>query len=139
MAEARETLGDILQSPGDAGADISAFFDTLVGGENAIVSEEDRQQALAVLERRLGITPEEAEGVVQSIENNVQATLDEARAAIEEAQQQAVEAAQAASEAISITALLLSLASLLGLLAACGGAFAGKPDSMVGDRIDDHV
>ena len=139
IAEARETLGDILQSPGDAGADISAFFDALVGGENAIVSEEDRQQALAVLERRLGITPEEAEGVVQSVENNVQATLDEARAAIEEAQQRAVEAAQAASEAISTTALLLSLASLLGLAAAAGGAFAGKPDSMVGDRIDDHV
>ena len=139
MAEARETLGDILQSPGDAGADISAFFDTLVGGENAIVSEEDRQQALAVLERRLGITPEEAEGVVQSVENNVQATLDEARVAIEEAQQQAVEAAQAASEAVSTMALLLSLASLLGLAAAAGGAFAGKPDSMVGDRIDDHV
>ncbi|MGR3384227.1 hypothetical protein [Roseovarius indicus] len=52
---------------------------------------------------------------------------------------QAVEAAQAASDAISTAALLLSLAALLGLAAAIGAAFAGKPESMIGDRLDDHV
>ncbi len=139
LSEARATLGDILQSPGDAGEDITAFFDGLIGGENAVLSAEDRDEALAVMERRLGVTPEEAESIVQSVETGIESTVADARAAIESAQQQAVEAAQAASDAVASVALLLSLASLLGLAAACGGAFAGKPDSMVGDRLDDHV
>lgn len=138
MAEARETLGEVLKTPSDAGEDITAFFDRLAGGENAIVSEEDRQEAMAVMERRLDITPEESEAIVQSVQDGVQNGIDQAQAAIEAAQTQAVEAAQATSSAISTTALLLSLASILGLAAACGGAFGGKPDSMVGDRHDDH-
>ena len=139
VAAARETLGDVLRSPGDAGADVAAFFDRLVEGPDAIISEEDRQEALAVLERRLGVTPEEAEQVVQSVQDGAQAALDEAEAAVETARTEAVEAAQAATEAVSAAALLLSLASVLGLLAACGGAFAGKPESLLGDRLDDHV
>lgn len=138
LTQARATLGDMLQSPGDVGADLSAFFDDLVGGENAIISEADRQQAMTVLEQRLDISPEEAEGIVQSVQDGMQTTLDEAEAAIEQARVQAVETAQAASDAIATTALLLSLASLLGLAAACGGAFGGRPDSMLGDRLDDH-
>lgn len=139
VAEARSTLGDILRSPGDAGADLSAFFDDLVGGENAIISAEDRDEALAVLQRRLGITPEEAQSIVVSVEDAVQTTLAEVEQTVEDAQQQAIEAAQAASDAVSSVALLLALASLLGLAAATAGAFAGKPESMVGDRLDDHV
>jgi hypothetical protein len=137
MAQARQTLGDMLQTPGDIGADLSAFFDRLMGGDNAIVSEEDRQEAVTVLERRLNIAPEEAQGIVQSVEDGVQQSVDQAKAAVEAARAQAVETAQAASDAIGTAALLLSLASLLGLAAACGGAFGGKPNSMIGDRIDD--
>jgi hypothetical protein len=139
MAQARQTLGDMLQTPGDIGADLSAFFDRLVGGDDAIVSEEDRQEAMAVLAGRLDITPEEAQGIVQSVEDGVQQSVDQAKAAVEAARTQAVETAQAASDAIGTAALLLSLASLLGLAAACGGAFGGKPNSMIGDRADDHA
>jgi hypothetical protein len=32
----------------------------------------------------------------------------------------------------------LSFASLLGLAAAMAGAFAGKPDGLLGNRLDDH-
>jgi hypothetical protein len=32
----------------------------------------------------------------------------------------------------------LTIASLLGLGAAMAGAFAGKPDGFLGDRLDDH-
>lgn len=139
MATARQTLGDMLQSPGDIGADLSTFFDRLVGGENAIISEEDRQQAMTVLQQRLGITPEEAEGIVQSVQDGVQQSIEQAKAAVEAARTKAVEAAQAASDAIGAAALLLSLASLLGLAAACCGAFGGKPESVIGDRVSDHV
>lgn len=139
MTEARQTLGDMLKTPGDIGEDLTAFFDDLVGGENAIVSEEDRQEAMAVLERRLDISPGEAEGIIQSVQDGVENIVDKAQAAVEQARSQALEAAQKTSDAISATALLLSLASLLGLVAACGGAFGGKPESMVGDRVDDHV
>lgn len=139
MTAARRTFGDILKTPGDIGTDLDAFFDRLLKGPDAIISEEDRQQALTVLEQRLGVTPQEAEGVVQSVEDNVQTTVDQAKASIVQARTTAIEAAQTASEAVSRAALLLSLASVLGLAAACGGAFAGKPETMVGDRVDDHV
>ncbi|WP_339644518.1 hypothetical protein [Jannaschia helgolandensis] len=139
MSEARDTLNDILRSPGDAGADIAAFFDRLVEGPNAIISDEDRQEAIAVMERRLGVTPEDAQQIVQSVEDGALTALDEAEAAVEAVQTQTVEAAQAASDALSAAALLLSLASILGLAAAAGGAFAGKPNSLIGDRLDDHV
>ena len=139
MAEARQTLGDILQSPGDIGDDLSAFFDRLVSGPNAIISDEDRQQAMTQLQQRLGISPEQAQNIVQSVQDGVQTAVDKTQAALVEARTKAIAAAQTASDAISTTALLLSLASLLGLAAACGGAFAGKPDSMVGDRAGDHV
>lgn len=133
MAQARQTLGNLLTSPGDAGEDISTFFDRLIEGEDAIVSQEDREEAMAVLQRRLDITPEEARGVVQSVEDAIGESIDTAQAAIEQAQAQAIDAAQAASKTVSTLALLLSFASLLGLAAAAAGAFAGKPDAPAGD------
>lgn len=133
LTEARQTLGDLLTSPGDAGEDISAFFDRLVEGEDAIVSQEDREEAMTVLQRRLDITPEEARGIVQSVEDAVGESIDTAQAAIEQAQANAIEAAQAASNAVSTLALLLSFTSLLGLAAAAAGAFAGKPDAPAGN------
>lgn len=135
VSEARETLGDILQSPADAGEEIGAFFDRLVQGPDAIISEEDRQQALDQMEQRLGITPEEAESLVQSVQDGVQNAVAEARDAVEAARQQAVEAAQAASAAVSKAALLLSLVSVLGLAAAAGGAYAGRPSRLMADYV----
>lgn len=136
---AKSTLQDIVRTPGDIGADLDTFAEKLLGGPNAIISEEDRQQALATMERRLGVTPEEAQQVVDTIDARVEAAVTEVRETAQMVQTQAVEAAQATSDAIAAIALLLSLASVLGLAAACGGAFAGKPDSLIGDRIDDHV
>ncbi len=139
IANARETLGDIMQSPGDAGADIEAFFDKLVEGPDAILSEEDAQQAMTQLETRLGVTPQEAEGIVQSVRDGVQTAIDETQAAVQEAKQAALEAAQKASEAISAAALMLSLLSVMGLLAAGIGAYFGRANTLVGDRVSDHV
>lgn len=136
---AKSTLQDIVRTPGDIGADLDAFADKLLGGPDAIISEEDRQQALATMERRLGVTPEEAQQVIDTVDARVEEAVAEVRDAAQLVQTEAIEAAQAASDALAAIALLLSLASVLGLAAACGGAFAGKPNSLIGDRIDDHV
>ena len=139
MAEARSTLQDIVTSPSDIGADLDDFADKMLGGPNAILSEEDRREALDTLERRLDISPQEAEQIVASIQSGIETSINELRGAVEMAQTRAIAAAQSASDALASLALLLSLASLLGLAAACGGAFAAKPDSLIGDRRDDHV
>lgn len=136
---AKSSLQDIVRTPGDIGADLDAFADKLLGGPDAIISEEDRQQALATMERRLGVTPEEAQQVIDTVDARVEEAVAEVRDAAQLVQTEAIEAAQAASDALAAIALLLSLASVLGLAAACGGAFAGKPNSLIGDRIDDHV
>lgn len=136
---AKSTLQDVVTSPGDIGDDLDAFADKLLGGPNAIISDEDRKEVLAVMERRLGITPEEAQQIVDTVDARVEAAVAEVRDTAQMVQTQAVEAAQAASDAVAATALLLSLASILGLAAACVGAFAGKPDSLIGDRLDDHI
>ena len=71
--------------------------------------------------------------------DGIDKAINDLRETVKKAQAKAIEAAQNVSEAISSIALLLSLASLLGLAAACGGAFGGRPSSLVGDRYGDHV
>lgn len=136
---AKSTLQDVVTTPADISADLQAFADDLLGGPNAIISDEDRQQALATMERRLGVTPEEAQQVVDMVDARVEAAVTEVQETAQMVQTQAIEAAQAATDALAAIAMILSLASILGLAAACGGAFAGKPNSMIGDRIDDHI
>ena len=135
----QNALADALRSPGDIGSDVNEAIDSLVSGSEAVFSAEDRQQVLQTLERRLGLSAEEVEQIVQAVEARVDAAVEQLRQTLDQIQQQALEAAQAASSALSTTAWYLTLASLLGLAAAAAGAFAGKPDGMLGDRLDDHV
>lgn len=127
VAEAKSTLRGIVSSPGDISADLDAFADKMLVGPNAILSEEDLQQARAVMERRLDVTPQEAEQMVEEIKSQVEESVNALRDGVQAAQTQAIEAAQATSDALASIALLLALASLLGLAAACGGAFAANP------------
>lgn len=132
----RSTLADALRTPGDIGADLNAALDRLVAGPDAILSVEDRQEALNVLQRRLGITPEEAQQVMQAVEARVEEAIAGLRQSIDEFQRQAVQAAEAAASAVSSTAWWMVFASLLALAAAVGGAVLGKPDGLLGDRLD---
>lgn len=138
MSILRDALADAVRTPGDTGSDLDEAMDNLIGGPDAVFSQEDREEVLSEMESRLGITPEESEQIVQSIEAQAQAAVDELRQTLDQIQQQALETAQAATSAVATTATWLTIASLLGLLAAMGGAFAGKPDGMLGDRLDDH-
>ena len=132
----RDALVDALRTPGDIGEDVNEAIDSLVTGPDAVFSDEDRQEVLTVLERRLGITPEETEQVVQAVETRIQEAVDQMRQTLNQIQQRALETAQAATSALATTAWWLTIASLLGLAAAVGGAFAGKPDGVLGDRLD---
>ncbi|MGR3512114.1 MAG: hypothetical protein ACU0GG_05075 [Paracoccaceae bacterium] len=131
-------LTDAVRSPGDTQSDINDAFDSLVGGPDAVFSQEDRQEVLTTLERRLGITPQEAEQIAQSIETRIEEAIDEARQMWNAAQQQALEAAQTATSMVASTATMLTIASILGLLAAAGGAMAGRPEGFLGERASAH-
>lgn len=134
----RSTLSDALRTPGDIGEDLNAAIDRLVSGPDAIFSERDRQEAVNVLQQRLGLEPGEVEQIVETIVTRMQEAIAGLRQSIDELQQQAVQAADAAASAISSTAWWLVFASLLGLAAAVGGAVLGKPDGFLGDRLDDR-
>lgn len=114
-------------------------IDSLSSGPNAVFSAEDRQEVLTVLQQRLGLTAEEVEQIVQTVEERFTAAVEQMRETLNQIQQQAAQAAQAASSAISSAAFYLTLASLFRIVAAAGGAFAGKPDGMLGDRLDDRI
>ena len=74
-----------------------------------------------------------------AIETRIDTAVEDARQTLDQMQQQALELAQDASAVIATTSTWLTIASLLGLAAAMAGAFAGKPEGFLGDRLDDHV
>ena len=139
VQEAQETAASAVRSPGDLPQDVNRLIDDLFGGQGAVLSEEDRQEALATLEERLGVSPEEAEAFLATAEERAQEAAAQVEQSVEAARQQATEAAQAASAAVSRAALALSLASILGLIAALGGGHVGRPDDLVGDRPADRA
>lgn len=137
--QAREILAsaatDALRSPGDAPAILEEAFGNLIGGPDAVLSEEDEQQILNVLQRRLGIAPQEAEQIAAAIGTEVEGAVDTARQTLEDARQQALQAADAAADAVSTAAWWLTLASLLGLAAAAGAAAAGRRHPLPGEAV----
>ena len=127
------TASSLLQNPADAQAQIQQLADTLLGGEDAVISEEDRVEALRVMERRLGLTAQEASAYADQVQARLEQARADAQAAIAEAQQMidtaqaaAVDAADQVADTAAAAALLAALASLLGLLAAAGGAYMGR-------------
>ena len=135
----QSTALDAIRSPGDIPQDVSQLIDRLFGGPDAVLSEEDRVEALRVVEQRFGISPEEAEQFLASIEARARQAAEQVEQVAEQARQAALEAADQAADYVRNAAFLLSLASILGLAAALGGAHAGRPEDMIGDRVGDHV
>jgi hypothetical protein len=122
---ARQTLMDTLRNPATAPQQVEELTDRLFG---QILSEEDRQEALNQLQQRFGITPEQAESYLQTLEQQVEDLRAETRQTIATIQTEATEAADAAADATSQAAILAVIASALGLAAAMGAAYAARPD-----------
>lgn len=138
QARARRAISnsavDILRNPSDIEAELQQLADTLVGGEDAVLSEEDRAEALRLMESRLGLTRQEANAYIDQVEARLTEARAEAEAAIAEARQSfeetkaaAVEAADQAADMAAAAALMAALASLIGLVAAAAGAHLGRP------------
>ena len=125
QSQAAQTAQDVITSPGDIGEDVDEFVSS-VFGRGGILSEEDRQQALTVLENRFGLTPDQAGEYVDYVQARAERLQQEAEQAIDEARQEAVQAADTAADAAATAAWLAALASLIGLGAAVGGAAAGR-------------
>lgn len=122
---------DILQSPSDAPADVRAAIDDVLGGEGAVLSQEDVAQARAALAQRLGISERQSEQIVSEIQRQFQQTIDEAQRLIEQARRQAVEAIDAAIRAVGRASLVAFFISIFGFGGAVGGAVAARPDEPV--------
>jgi hypothetical protein len=131
--QARQAFGnvaqDVARSPGDALADINAAVNRLIGA-GGVLGEQDRQQALGVLQQRLGVAPQEAERILQSWEQRLQQTTEEAQQALTEAREEALDAATAASDALATAAFWAAIASLLGLIAGIAGGVIGRPKEL---------
>ncbi|MEX2614583.1 MAG: hypothetical protein WD767_00660 [Alphaproteobacteria bacterium] len=123
---AQETAAEVVMEPSAAGQTIDDMIDDMFG-RGGVLSEEDRQEALQVMQERFGVTPQEAEELLQQVEATVQEYRQGAEEALQTAQQRAAEAAGAAADATASAAWGAFFTLLLGLLAAIGGAIAGRP------------
>ena len=132
--ELEQTAADIVRSPMDALGELSELQDELIGA-GGVLGEEDRQEALQVMEERLGITPEEAERILDRWQRRLEQAAQEVEQAWEETQQAALEAAETATNTLSTTAFWVALTSLLGLAAgAACGAFGRPSHALVAER-----
>ncbi len=122
---ATNTAVDIIRSPGDAMSDIDAAIDNLVG-RGGVISQEDRAELVAVMERRFGVTPQDAEQLVARWETRATSAFENATQALEEARAEALDLAQQATDALATASFWAFVASLLGLGAAVAGAGAGR-------------
>ena len=123
---AQNTAAQIVQQPSTASEEI----DDLVGnlfGQGGVLGEEDRAEAIEVLENRYDISEAEAEQFVDEVQARLQETVDTAQSALDDARQAATEAMDTAVDAASIAAMGAFIASLLGLVAAVFGAALGRP------------
>ena len=122
----RATAMDILRSPDDAIADVRAAIDDLFG-KGGVLSAEDREQAIAVMRNRFGVTEREAEQILSRWEQAARNASAEIEQAYEAARQQSLEIAEATTDALAQGAFWAFLASALGLAAAVAGGVAGRP------------
>jgi polyhydroxyalkanoate synthesis regulator phasin len=102
-------------------ADVELDREALMAAFREFVTEGgDRQAVIDILVQQGGMSQEEAESTLQTLEAEYQQ-------AVQEIEQQAGQTAQAAAEAVSSAALWSFLALLLGAIAAAGGGWLGAP------------
>ena len=130
MARARSilssTVSDVIANPSSFEEEINAAIDQLVGGDNAVLSEEDLAQATNTLQRRLDISDAQAQQLADSVRSRFDTAVETLRQTAADLQQRLVTAADRVQSAVATSALWLFIASLLGLAAAAGAGFFGR-------------
>ena len=125
-----ETAKEVIRSPGDAMSEIDAAIDDLFG-EGGVISQQDREEAMAVLENRFGITEQEAESTIQTWQDNAIEAYRQAKQTIAQTAEQAVETADAATDALAAASFWTFVGLLLALGAALLGATTGRRERPV--------
>lgn len=97
----QQAFSDALQRAGDIGGIVNAALDRLVAGPDAVFNDEDRQEVLSSQECRHGVTPEQTEKIVQSVETRLKGAVAGLRQTVDQIQQQALEVAQTASSIVA--------------------------------------
>lgn len=127
---------DIIRTPGDAGKDLKQLGDKMFG-PGGIISEEDRKEAIAVLERRTGVTEQEAIQMVENWESKARQTFEGAQENLQMIQKKAIDAGDAATDAAGKAAVAAFVGLILGAGAAAGGAALGRREHPYED--DDYA
>ncbi|MAL50599.1 MULTISPECIES: hypothetical protein [unclassified Methylophaga] len=120
------TLSDIVAQPHTFSEEMNNLLDRLVIGENAVFNEEDLNQAQNTLEMRLGITPAQAQELVNEVQELYNSAVETLRQTVSELQEQIIAEAKDIQDAVAAAALWLFIASLLGLGAATAAGVFGR-------------
>lgn len=116
----------VIGNPSEIDRIAEETFVELVGPQG-VISEEDLQEAQAEIETRFGVTPEQAERVLEGWATEIQAATEEAETALREAGEQVEQAIDQATGALSAAAWVAFFASAFGFGGAVAGAAAGRP------------
>lgn len=127
QAEIGSAAGDVLQRPGQIDEELGALIDRLFRGEDAVFSESDRQELVEAMSERAGMTPQEAQTVVERWEVQAQDAASTLETTASDARQTAGEVSETALDALSTVSWYAFFASLLSLFAAVGAAIVGAP------------
>lgn len=134
-AQATQNLaGDLVTSPSDAGEDVANYTQKLFGDSDAIISPEERQRVINLIQQRTGVSDQEIQRSLNRIETAVTSARNELADVAQAAQREAAQAAQAATDALSGASWTAFFTLLFGLAAAAGGAVAGSPNRVRFDR-----
>lgn len=133
---ATETVREIAASPTEYKAIIADFTDNLMGsGDEAVISEEEREQVVNRLVQRTGITRAEAEGFLDTASDKMVEARENVAQAFETAQEKAVAATETAMNGVTKAAFWSFFGLVLALVAAAGGAAAGSPNHLPRARV----
>lgn len=128
---AMDAAVDAIRTPWDTMSDLETAIDNLVG-KGGVISSEELQELVTVMEERLGITESEAEVMIERWQERAKVAYNNAKQALQTAKEEAIDAGAAATDALSTASFWSFFALLLGLVAAAGGAAVGRsPHSVV--------
>ncbi len=120
------TAADMIRNPRQFGEELNAAIDRLVEGEDAVISEEDVQEAERVLQQRLELSDEQVAQIVDTVQQKFQTAVETLRQTINDLQTRITEALDTLQSRAAAAAGWLSLASILGFLAATASGAAGR-------------
>ncbi|MGQ9425585.1 hypothetical protein ACXYTJ_07950 [Gilvimarinus sp. F26214L] len=125
MQELRQTVQEVMRSPGQAGEQIGQAVDEMFG-PGGILNEQDMNQLRSTLAQRLNLSEQEVQQITDQVQQGIQEAGENIKQTVEGAQQQAAETAKAVGDQVGKIAWGLFFANLLGLIAAVIGGKMGE-------------